>query len=561
MTTESLLDRWGAGWRGPLLAALLAMIAGLPGVLAVPPLDRDESRFAEASAQMLETGDFVSIHFQAAPRFKKPVGIYWLQAAAVKTLSQVEDRAIWAYRVPSLLGVMLAAGACVWGAAAFLRPGNALVAGALMASSFMLSTEASIAATDAVLCGTTTLAMAALGRLYLAERGGPPAGRRARPLFWGALALAILVKGPIAPMVVALTLAALSLWERRVSWVGRLGWGWGLIVLAAVLGPWALAITVATDGAFWGAAVGSDLAPKLTGEAEGHGAPPGYYLLLAPLLLFPATLLLPAGAVGAWRARGEPAVRFALCWLIPSWLVFEAAPTKLVHYTLPLYGALAWLMARSLEGVGADPPPTDGPRVRAIGAGLVVVVGIVFAIAAPVAMARLGDFSGAAWAFAAGLLFLLAASAGAVLLGRRRAAAAALAASVAGALGHGALVGGVLPSLRPLWLSTAAARDLAGAGASPWQGVVPGPVTVAGYAEPSLVFLLGADTELAGPDEAADAIAEGRPAIVEGRDEAAFRAALTEQGLRAAPIGVVSGLDYSNGRTDILRLYRPPPTK
>jgi 4-amino-4-deoxy-L-arabinose transferase-like glycosyltransferase len=336
MTTETLLDRGGAGWRAPLLAAVLVLIAALPGVLAVPPLDRDESRFAEASAQMLESGDFVSIQFQATPRFKKPVGIYWLQAAAVKTLSQVEDRAIWTYRVPSLLGAMLAAAACAWGAGAFLRPGSALVAGALMASCFMLSTEASIAATDGALCGTTTLAMGALGRLYLAERGGPPAGRRTRPLFWSALALAILIKGPIAPMVVALTLAALCLWERRIAWVGRLGWGWGLIVLAAVLGPWALAITVATDGAFWGAAVGSDLAPKLAGEAEGHGAPPGYYLLLAPVLLFPATLLLPAGMVAGWRARSEPAVRFALCWLIPSWLVFEAAPTKLVHSTLPL---------------------------------------------------------------------------------------------------------------------------------------------------------------------------------------------------------------------------------
>jgi 4-amino-4-deoxy-L-arabinose transferase-like glycosyltransferase len=558
MTTESLLDRWGAGWRGPWLAALLALIAGLPGVLALPPLDRDESRFAEASAQMLESGDFVSIHFQATPRFKKPVGIYWLQAAAVKTLSQVEDRAIWAYRVPSLLGAILAAGACAWGAAAFLRPGSALVAGALLGSSFMLSTEASIAATDAVLCGATTLAMAALGRLYLAERGGPAAGRRARPLFWGGLALGALVKGPIAPMVVALTLAALCLWERRAGWVGRLGWGWGLIVMAAVLGPWALAITVATDGAFWGAAVGSDLAPKLAGEAEGHGAPPGYYLLLAPILLFPATLLLPGGAVAAWRARGEPAVRFALCWLVPSWLVFEAAPTKLVHYTLPLYGALAWLMARSLEGVAEDPPPAAGPRTRAAGAGLVVAVGTVFALLAPLAMARLGDFSGAVWGVAAGLMALLAAGGGAILLARRQAAAAALAASLAGALGHGALVGGVLPSLRPLWLSTAAARALARAGASPWQGVIPGPVTVAGYAEPSLVFLLGSDTELAGPDEAADAISEGRPAIVEGRDDAAFRAAAAAEGARAALVGVVSGLDYSNGRTDILRLYRPP---
>ena len=558
MTAPSFLDRWSASWRGPLLAAVLALIAGLPGVLALPPLDRDESRFAEATAQMLETGDFVSIHFQAAPRFKKPIGIYWLQAAAVSALSQVEDRAIWAYRVPSLLGAMLAAAACAWGAAGFLRPGSALVAGALLAASFMLSTEASIAATDAVLCGATTLAMAALGRLYLAGLGGPPAGRKTKALFWGALALAILVKGPIAPMIVGLALLALCLWERRVRWLRRLGWGWGLIGMAAVLGPWALAITVATDGAFWGVAVGSDLAPKLAGEAEGHGAPPGYYAVLAPVLLFPATLLLPAAAVAAWRGRAEPAVRFALCWLVPAWLVFEAAPTKLIHYTLPLYGALAWLMARGLESVGEHPAPAEGARARTAGAGLVLLVGIAFACAAPAAMARLRDFSGVVWAVLAGLMFLVAAGSGAILLVRRQAGAAALAAGLAGALGHGALVGGVLPSLRPLWLSASVVRALEAARASPWQGVVPGPVTVAGYAEPSLVFLLGADTELAGPEEAADAIAEGRPAIVEGRDDAVFRAALTQAGARATLIGAVSGLDYSNGRTDIPRLYRPP---
>jgi 4-amino-4-deoxy-L-arabinose transferase-like glycosyltransferase len=553
----TLFDRWGAGWRGPCLAALLALAVGLPGVLAVPPLDRDESRFAEAAAQMLESGDFVSIHFQATPRFKKPVGIYWLQAAAVQSLSHVEDRAIWAYRVPSLLGAMLAAGACAWGAAAFLRPGSALVAGALMASSFMLSTEASVAATDGVLCGATTLTMAALARLFLAERGGPPAGRWVSPLLWGGLALATLVKGPIAPMVMALTLTGLALWERRVGWMGRLEWAWGLILMAAVIGPWALAITVATDGSFWGAAVGSDLAPKLSGDAEGHGQLPGYYLLLSPLLLFPATLLLPAGVVAAWRARREPAVRFALCWLVPGWLLFEAAPTKLIHYTLPLYGAVAWLMARSLEPVGGDPPPAVGPWVRALGAGLVLIAGAAFSLVGPIAMLRLGDVSGLAWSVTAGLMFMLAAAAAAILVGRRRAATAALAASLAAAVGHGVLFGGVAPFLHPLWLSSAAARALARAGASPRQGMVPGPVTVAGYAEPSLVFLLGADTELAGPEEAADAIVEGRPAIVEGRDDAAFRAALVSQEGRAVLVGAVSGLDYSNGRADILRLYKP----
>ena len=168
---NSLLDRWSSGARGPLLAALIAMIAGLPGVFALPPLDRDESRFAQATAQMLETRDFVKINYQDQPRDKKPVGIHWLQAASVSLFSGVEARQIWAYRIPSLLGAMLAAAACAWGAAAFFGPRGGLIAGAVLGASFLLSTEASIAKTDAVLCGTTTLAMAALGRLYAASRG------------------------------------------------------------------------------------------------------------------------------------------------------------------------------------------------------------------------------------------------------------------------------------------------------------------------------------------------------------------------------------------------------
>ena len=554
MTLEDRLDGWGRDWRGPLLAAVVALIAGLPGLIGLPPLDRDEARFAQASAQMLESGDFVTIHFQDAPRFKKPVGIYWLQAAAVEALGHVEDREIWVWRIPSLLGAMLAAAACAWGAAAFLKPGGAMAAGAMLGASALLSTEAAIAATDAALCGAVTAAMAALARLYLAGRGGPPAGWRTKALFWAALSVSVLVKGPIGPMIVALTLAALCVWDRRVAWLKTLGWGWGLILVLAVVGPWAMAITVATDGAFWGAAIGGDLAPKLMGDQEGHGAPPGFYLLLLPLLLFPACLLLPAGAAAAWRARAEPAVRFALCWLIPFWLVFEATPTKLVHYTLPLYGALAWLMARAL----AEPV---GRVSRVVGAVLVVFAAAVFAAAGPLAMAALHDWSGAAWGWTAALLFLAAGGAAAVQL-LSKSATRAVGVGVALALAaHGVLAGALAPSLRPLWLSSRAAKALAAAGLSPSQGISPGPVTVAGYEEPSLVFLLGTATELGDAGDAAAAVAEGRPAIVEGRLEGAFHAALTRNGVTAVRVGEGAGLDYSNNRPDILRIYRPPPEK
>ncbi len=105
----------GAERLAPLVAALLVLVAALPGLMRLPPLDRDESRFAQATAQMLETRDFVDIRFQDEPRDKKPVGIHWLQAAAVSLVSSPQARQIWAYRLPSLIGAMLAAAACAWG--------------------------------------------------------------------------------------------------------------------------------------------------------------------------------------------------------------------------------------------------------------------------------------------------------------------------------------------------------------------------------------------------------------------------------------------------------------
>ena len=553
MTLDGFIERWSRGWRGPALAALIAFLAGLPGVFAVPPLDRDESRFAQATAQMLETGDFVVIRFQDEPRFKKPVGIYWLQAGSVALLSQAEARDIWAYRIPSLLGAMLAAAACAWGAAAFFGGPVGLLAGATLASTFLLSSEAFIAKTDAVLCGTTTLAVAAFARLYASSRGEVHAGRLTRLLFWSGLSAAVLVKGPVGLMMVALTAITLWIWDRKAPWIKDMGWSWGLILFAAVVGPWAWAVTVATDGGFWTAALVGDLAPKLAGGQESHGAFPGYHTLATPLLFFPATLLLPAALTHGWRHRAEPGVRFALAWLIPAFLVFELTPTKLVHYTLPTYGALAWLAAAALrEPLGA--------RVRWIGAGLSALVGALLAGGVGYLMSQYGDASDIPAALTAGALLAAAGFAGAYMLMKGRAATALVTAGALGILGHTALVAGLAPRLEPLWLSQRTENALAQARLLPRQGIAPAPVAVAGYAEPSLVFALGTPTDLGGPDQAAEALADNRPAVVESREQKAFDAATRARGLRPRQIGEVSGLDYSNGDETTLRIYAPPPT-
>ena len=543
------------------MAALVVLVSALPALFALPPLDRDESRFAQASSQMMETGDYVNIRYQSEPRDKKPVGIHWLQVAAVKAVSAVEKREIWAYRLPSLFGAMLAAAACAWGAAAFGGPRGGLFAGALLGATFILSSEAFIGKTDAVLCGATTLAMAALGRLYLKQIQGQPLDRPTKVLFWLGVSLGVIDKGPITPLVAGLAMLALAIADKRVRWLGKMSWGWGLLLVALIVGPWAIAITTATDGSFWTGAVNGDLAPKLAGGHETHGAPPGLHILLSPLLFFPGAALLPAALVAGWKRRTEPGVRFALAWLVPAWLVFEATPTKLVHYTLPLYGALAWLAAAALLRASETESGEQwiGQRAKWGGASLSVLAGVVFAALGLVGAVKYGvGGSAALWSLAlvTAVFAISAGAVGAISLFTLKPWQGMAIALCLGVVTHMLVTGVLAPSLNLLWPSRSAARLLEARHLDPRNGVTPGPVSVVGYGEPSLVFGLGTGTEIDAPEDAADAISDGEPVLVEKRQDDAFRAALTAQKLAATPVGDAKGIDYSTGKPVDLILYR-----
>ena len=542
------LDRFIAGWRGPVLAALIALFAGLPVLMLLPPLDRDESRYAQATSQMLEDKDFVDIRFQDDPRWKKPVGIYWMQAAAVAVTSSVENRDIQPYRIPSILGAMLAAAAAAWAGAAMFGQRAGFLAGAMLGATFLLSTEAGIAKTDAMLCASVTLAMAGLARIYLATRAGEAPRRPHKLVFWLGVGLSILIKGPIGLIVVVPAILLLSLWDRDVKWLARLGWGWGLPLVALIVGPWAIAITIATDGGFWREAIAGDLAPKIAGGHESHGAPPGYYLLGALVMFFPATLMLPAALSTGWHRRAEPAVRFLVCWLVPAWLIFELTPTKLAHYTLPTYGALALLAAAALTR-------PIGPVSRYSGAALSLVGGLAIVLITVYGLTEFGRSTAQGWATLTIVFAALAALIGAFLLLHRAAVTGVLVAVALGVVAHAGLAG-TIRQLKPLAVAPQLQTVLERADLHPRQGR-PGPVAVTGFHEPSFVFLTGRETELTDAAGAARALAEGRPVIVEARDADAFSAAAAELGVTGRAVGVVNGHNYSRGDDVSLTVYAP----
>ncbi|MDQ8027533.1 MAG: glycosyltransferase family 39 protein [Brevundimonas sp.] len=546
--TRPDLDKYILGWRGPLLAALIALFAGLPALALLPPLDRDESRYAQATSQMLETGDYVDIRFQDDPRWKKPVGIYWMQAAAVAATSEVENRDIQPYRIPSILGAMMAAAAVAWVGQAMFGARAGFLAGAIMGASFLLSTEAGIAKTDAMLCGAVTLAMAGLARIYLASKAGETPLRPHKLMFWFGLGLSILIKGPIGLIVIAPAMLLVSLWDRDFRWLKRLGWGWGLPLVALLVGPWAIAITIATDGGFWREAIAGDLAPKIAGGHESHGAPPGYYLIAALITFFPATLMLPAAVSTGWSRRAEPAIRFLVCWLVPAWLIFELTPTKLIHYNLPVFGALSLLAAAALTR-------PIGRISRWTGAGLAIFVGVLLAALVVYGLTEFGRSTAQTWATITIVFAVLAGLIGAFLLMHRAAVTAVLVSLCLGVVAHGALAG-TLRQLRPLSVSPQLDRALVANDLHPRQGR-PGPVAIAGYHEPSFVFLTGRDTELTDADGAARALAEGRPAIVEEREAEAFHAAVARLGVTGRTVAEVRGHNYSQGDDVDLFIYAP----
>src|SRR6266699_814552 len=129
----------GSHVRAVALLTLCGLLLFLPGFFNIPPIDRDEARFAQATKQMVESGDYVDIRFQEDVRYKKPVGIYWLQSAAVEIASALKlpkaELRIWVYRLPSLIGAIGAVLMTYWTALGFVTRRAAVLAALLMCAS------------------------------------------------------------------------------------------------------------------------------------------------------------------------------------------------------------------------------------------------------------------------------------------------------------------------------------------------------------------------------------------------------------------------------------------
>ncbi|MGL4727120.1 MAG: ArnT family glycosyltransferase [Bosea sp. (in: a-proteobacteria)] len=534
-----------ARWRAGLLLVLISLGAFLPGFTTLQPMDRDEPRFAQASKQMLETRDFVDIRFQDEARHKKPVGIYWLQSIAVAMGDLVGvDNArtqIWLYRIPSLIGAMGAALLTWWALLAFLPARLAILGGALMASSILLGVEARLAKTDAVLAACAIAAMGALLRVWLDWIRALPFALSPRNwlVFWGAVALSILVKGPILLMVVAFPMLMLSWREGGFGWLKPLRWKQGLMLAGLVVLPWLLAIAWKTGGSFFAESVGKDMLGKVAEGQEKHGAPPGFYVFAFFGTFWPAAPVAAMAGWFAWKNWRDPLVAFLLAWILPSWLIFEAVPTKLPHYVLPLYAAVAGLALLAVARGGID----MGRRGAFAVAALIAIIPAVVMVGLPIAnwsLDRTLPFIAMPLLLvgvALALWAMRALWAGAFEAGLWRGVMASLVVSLG-------VFGFANTSMRALKLSPRLAEAVASTACRNPQ------VITAGYREPSLVFLVGTELDMGDGAEAARFLNQPgcRIAFVTQREQPGFEAEASKIGLAPRLVTRISGFNINGGR-------------
>jgi 4-amino-4-deoxy-L-arabinose transferase-like glycosyltransferase len=542
--------------RAMVFLTLVGLVFFLPGFFTIPPIDRDEARFAQATKQMVETGDFVDIRFQDDVRYKKPVGVYWLQSAAVETASALglprAQLRIWLYRVPSLIGAIGAVLLTYWTALAFVTRRGAALAALMICSCVLLGGEARLAKTDAMLLFTVVAAMGAMARVYLSwQRGEEPAHPPWGPpaIFWTALAGGILLKGPLILMFVGLTIAALAILDRSAVWFWRMRPVWGLMWLLVLVLPWFVAIFWRAGDAFFANSIGGDMLSKLAAQ-ESHGAPPGLYLLLFWVTFWPGAPLAGMAAPAVWRARREPGAQFLLAWLIPSWIVFEAVLTKLPHYVLPLYPAIAILTIGALERRVLS----RSWLIRGAAWWFAIpAIASVIVIVAAIKLTHQPVFP--AWPFlAVAMIFGLVAW---WLFEESRAERSLLNAVIAAALLAAGIYGVVVPSLTTLFPSAEVARALRNV-------VCVGPkAAAAGFQEPSLVFMTGTDTLLTDGSGAADFLSQGscRFALVELRSERGFIQRAEAIGLRYNAPTRIDGYNISWGRAVSIAIFRSEGTE
>lgn len=331
-----------------LIFLAICFLIFLTGIFEIPVLDRDEARFATASKTMLLENEFIDIKMHDEPRYKKPIGIYWLQVGANFLFGNSPYDNISLYRLPSIFSLFSAFVFIFFRLKKILNDEISFLTIFFLIFSLLTLSEMLQAKTDGALFLTITLCNLMIYSLINDHN----VNNIEKFVFWSSLAIGILIKGPIILIFTIFPLIIFSIIKRK-NFLKEIFSYLGVLLFLALVLPWFVMITFESNGAFWYESVGHDLLGKVSSGQESHGFPPGYYLITTLILFWPGSILIYPFIKNNLKdkflkIRKNDLTFFLLISFFVPYFLFELIYTKLPHYIYPSYLPLSILLSKFL---------------------------------------------------------------------------------------------------------------------------------------------------------------------------------------------------------------------
>ncbi len=536
-------------------ALIFLILAGIfSGQNSIPPIDRDEARFAQASRQMVQSNDYVNVKFQDEIRAKKPIGIYWLQAFSTKFFGSEE---IGSFRVPSLLSALISIFFIGLLTRLIFPLYQTIVVTLLFSSTITFMGEAHLAKTDATLLCLTCIQQYYLLKLILDKKNSFRVKYLYPVIIWFAFSFGVLVKGPLSFAILIPTVILFCYFQKSIDLIRKLKPIIGIIICAFVILPWFFAIQEATQGVFLQKALNEDFFSKLQSGQEGHGALPGTHLLILSVAIWPIATFLPCLILFCMENKNNIVVQFLISWIVPFWIIIEIIPTKLFHYSLPVLPAIAILAIGGMFQFKSNIKKIQNTLPKNIiyfSSVLFGLGGVVLGIGLFYTCYKFNIDKDITITFLTILIILITIVVFSLSLllifnlktinniNNKYFYNLPLAIIALGAMFNIINFNFIIPKLDYLFPSKILANKI--------ELINPETITSAGYHEPSLVFLLKGNVLLSKPYEAAIFMAEGKKniSLIEKSSLVEFLEATQELNLKVKIVDTVRGYNIAKGK-------------
>ncbi|HZV54770.1 MAG TPA: glycosyltransferase family 39 protein [Rhodocyclaceae bacterium] len=329
--------------RAWIFAALIAFALVWFGVLDYRKLVKpDEGRYAEIPREMAASGNWLTPRLNGIKYFEKPPLQYWATAAAFTAFGESEWTARLWTAVTGFLGVMLAwfAGRRLFG------PSVGMLTAPVLASSLLYLAMGHI---DTLDMGFAFFLEVAVVGFLLAQAGE----RRWMMIAWAGLAFAVLSKGIAALVLTGSTVVLYSLLTRDFSCWRRFEFARGVPLFLLIAAPWFIAVSLANHE-FPGFFFIHEHFERFLTKVHNRYQPAWYFIPIFLLGALPWTTLALQSLAQAWSRRPATTFqprRFLLLWCAVVFGFFSVSSSKLPSYILPLFPALALLLADMLNRI------------------------------------------------------------------------------------------------------------------------------------------------------------------------------------------------------------------